>query len=70
MKINSIKITISMKIRLKKQKAKNVEKLIKAYRNTFCLFVASLKLGCRFISLLLFYMPMIFTAVLFNLFFQ
>ena len=42
-----------MIIRLKKQKAKNVEKLIKTFRNTFCLFVASLKLGCRFISLLL-----------------
>ena len=70
MKINRAKFTISMIIRLKKQKAKNVEKLIKAFRNTFCLFVASLKLGCRFISLLLFYMPMIFTAVLFNLFFQ
>ena len=70
MKFNRGIFTISTIIRLKKQKAKNVEKLIKTFRNTFCLFVASLKLGCRFTSLLLTYMPIIFTAVLFNLFFQ
>ena len=53
MKFNRGKLIISMIIRLKKQKAKNVKKLIKAFCNIFCLFVASLKLGCRFISLLL-----------------
>ena len=53
MKFNRENFTISTIIGLKKQKAKNVEKLIKAFCNIFCLFVASLKLGCRFISLLL-----------------
>ena len=53
MKLNNRKLTIFTEIDLKKQKAKNVKKFIRTFHNTFCLFVASLKLGCRFISLLL-----------------